>query len=368
MIKEKVHQAVYSLLKSEPFYAHFILNSQIVYDCFGVPTAAACVVRGTPMLIFNSDFCGKLTDTGFIATIKHEVLHLVMDHVSIKPKDGLDKYVWNIAMDAAINQYIQGLPEGVITLESLRKATKKDLAEFETSEYYYKMLEDKHAEMRKAAIDTLDEHDCDVPGKDSSELAKMAVKRVAANAVKQAAGNAPKCVAEMLDQLNDAKLPWQTFLRNAVVSQISRKTQTTHKKINRRFPSPVPGKKRRREMTLGVCVDESGSVSQSELIAFMSEIQAIAKLVSKTYLVHADCGVVEVEDLSKVKFTATRKARGGTAYQPAIDECTKLKCNMIIYFGDFDTADNPRDPGVPFIWVGVGNSPAPANFGEVIRL
>lgn len=368
MIKEKMHRAVYSLLKSEPFYAHFILNSQVAYDCYGVLTAAACVARGTPMLIFNSDFCGKLTDEEFTAVLKHEVLHLVMDHASTNLKDGLDKYVWNIAMDTTINQYIQGLPEGGITLESLRKATKKDLAEFETSEYYYKMLEDKHAEMRKAAIDALDEHDCDVPGKDSSELAKMAVKRVAANAVKQAAGNVPKCVAEMLDQLNDAKLPWQTFLRNTIMSQISRKTQTTHKKINRRFALPVPGKKHKREMTLGVCVDESGSVSQSELTAFMSEIQAIAKLVSKTYLVHADCEVAEVEDLSKVKFSPQRKAGGGTAYQPAIDECVKLKCNMIVYFGDFDTADKPRDPGVPFLWVGVGNSPAPANFGKVIRL
>jgi predicted metal-dependent peptidase len=183
-----------------------------------------------------------------------------------------------------------------------------------------------------------------------------------------AAGNAPDHVIKAIDALGEAKLPWKTLLRNSIMSQVSRKTQSTTKKINRRFALPVPGKKKKREMVLGVCVDESGSISEEAHTAFMSEIAQIAKNVTKTYIVHADCQVAGVDDLSKTKFNPERKAAGGTAYQPAIDKCVELKCNMIVYFGDFDTADKPKNPGVPFLWVGVGNSPAPAEFGKVIRL
>jgi predicted metal-dependent peptidase len=367
-MKNKIQQAIITLLKTEPYYAHFIMESRILLDAYRIPTAAVSVVSGTPVIIFNSIFIESLTDAELCAVIKHEVLHLVLDHLATGEQEGKDRYIANIAMDCAINQYIDNIPNDCVTLERLSKAVGKKLLPKETSDYYYEQIMNKKKELEASGAKTLDEHDSEIPGADSKEVARGAIKRVAKSAIERAAGNVADHILSAIDKLGEAKLPWKVLLRNAIMSQVTRQTQSTTKKINRRFKLPVPGKKHKRTMTLGVCVDESGSVSQEQHEAFMAEIKSIAAMVNKTWLVHADCEVAAVEDLSKAKFNPSRRAGGGTMYQPAIDKCRELKCNMIVYFGDFDTADRPTNPGVPFLWVGVGNQAAPAEFGKVIRL
>jgi hypothetical protein len=222
--------------------------------------------------------------------------------------------------------------------------------------------------MAAAGLATLDEHGIPIDGEDAPAIAQGAVKRVAQDSLKKAAGQAPEFVQKQLDAMNNAKLPWKSLLRNAIMKQVTRETKATNKKINRRFALPVPGKKQKRTMTLGVCVDSSGSVSDQAFGDFLSEVQSIAKQVTRTWLIHADCEVQAIEDLSKKPLERVRKGNGGTAYQPAINKCLELKCDMIIYFGDFDCADKPKNPGKPFIWVGVGDQEPPGNFGKVIRL
>lgn len=370
-MKDKIQTAIIDLLKTEPYYAHFIMESRITVGKVRYPkgneTACVAVVNGTPTIDFAESFLEKLTPAGLCAVLKHEVLHLVNDHTASFKIEGKDPYIGNIAADCAINQYIKDLPIEGVTVEALSKLVGKTLLPYETSDYYYEHLMDKKKELEASGTKTLDEHGA-MEGADSPEVARGAIKRVAGNAVNRAAGNVADHILSAVDRLAEAKLPWKVLLRNAIMTQISRETQSTTKKINRRFKLPVPGKKHKRTMTLGVCVDESGSVSDAQHVEFMAEISAIAKQVSKTWLIHADCSVAGVEDLSKGKFNPSRRAGGGTAYQPAIDKCVELKCNMIVYFGDFDTADQPQDPKVPFLWVGVGSQPAPGNFGKVIRL
>jgi hypothetical protein len=33
-----------------------------------------------------------------------------------------------------------------------------------------------------------------------------------------------------------------------------------------------------------------------------------------------------------------------------------------------DTADSPADPGIPTLWVTVGNETRPGNFGEMLKI
>lgn len=367
-MKNKIQKAIFSLLGTEPYYAHFIMECKVSYDAYGCQTAGVGVHEGIPQMVFNSVFLSKLSPEQTVAVLKHEVLHLVLDHLTHVKEMNRDPIVSNIAQDCAINQYIEGLPEGCVTLPAVNKVVGKTLKPRETSAYYYDELMKKKKQLEASGMKNHDDHALEGMPQDSGELAKGAVARVAESALKQAAGKAPEVIVQAVASLGQAKLPWRVLLRNAIMTQVSRQTQATAKKVNRRFPLPVPGKRHKRTMTLGVCVDESGSVNDEQHAAFMTEIQSIAKTITKTYLIHADCVVAEVEDLSKKKFKATRRAAGGTAYQPAIDKARELGCTMIVYFGDFDTSDKPKNPGVPFLWVGVGNQPAPGDFGKVIRL
>jgi predicted metal-dependent peptidase len=154
-----------------------------------------------------------------------------------------------------------------------------------------------------------------------------------------------------------------------VARSISTTTKNTRKKINRRFGLEQPGKKKKRELTLGVCVDSSGSVSDEAFQSFLTEVSRISQICQTTYLVDADCVVQNVDVIKKGKKVKNqRSGSGGTAYQPAIDKCLELKCDAIVYFGDADSSDIPKNPNIPFLWVIVGNQNPPGNFGSVVRL
>lgn len=369
-MKCKLEQAIFDMLQSEPFFAHFLLQCRLVKE-FKDPRGKAAVgfVNGVPTIFMEMDYFNTRPDKEISDTLKHEILHLVLDHLNRTKLEKLDPMVSNIAQDCVINQHLSNLPPGCVSLDMVRKLSKNpNLEEHQTSDYYYKALMQQYQKSKFTLPDGQDVHLGYFGDEISPEMAEAIVKKMADQAAKAAAGNVPKSIMEAIQLLGQAKLPWKVLLRNQIMSQVSKRTEATRKRINRRFPLPVPGKKKKRELTLGVCIDESGSVSESQHVEFMNEVNQIAKQITKTYLIHADCAVSAVEDLSKTKFKATRRSSGGTMYQPAIDKAMELKCNMIVYFGDFDTADKPKDPKVPFIWVGVGNQPAPANFGKVVRL
>ena len=369
----QLEKPIYNLLQSEPFFAHFLLGCRVVFDYPKVKTAAVSIRGGEIHLFIDTEWFFKHKLDEQTAVLKHEVLHLLLDHCGIRGKAPKNKTAANLAMDCAINQHISNLPEGCITLQQIEELVKKPLLPLESWEYYYEQMREviEDAENQAHDHDAMHEGEADYEG--AAEQMKAKIRDAAAKALKAAAGNAPSSVTAALGALNKvAKIPWKQQLRNFVSSARSTKNKNTRMKPNRRFELEQPGRKKIRELVLGVCTDSSGSVSDVDYMAFMSEINSIIKSTKITYLVHADCEVQKVDIIrdgkAKPGILTSRHGGGGTAYGPAIDECKKRGCDAIIYFGDFDTSDTPLDPGIPFIWVGVGGQDAPAAFGKVIRL
>ena len=363
-----IERSIKRLLNTKPFYAHFFLNASVKYDMLEVPTAGAALTREGVVLVFNKDFISKLTEEEVGAIIEHEVLHILFDHIYNMHDKSLNKQCANVAMDISINQFIDHMPKEAVTLEWVNKQLKLALPKNETWEFYYHAILQKQKQLGSA--NSIDQHG-GVASEDIPEGIKKAIIRNQIDqAVKASAGNVPNEIMQIYDSLrSEAQLPWQQILANFVSRCVSSSTQATRKKLNRRYLLEHPGKKKKRELTLGVCVDSSGSISEADYDKFMGEIVRISKTAMRTYIVEADCTVQNVESVKKnKKVPLQRKGCGGTAYQPAIDECMKLKCDAIIYFGDFDTSDTPKNPGVPFLWVGVGSSPKPGDFGAELRL
>ena len=364
-----VEKSIHALLETNPYYAHFFLNSKIVYDKYGVPTAGAAMTLSGPVLCFNTEFISKLTPQELGAVIEHEVLHLLFEHTGAPTKDPtIEKHIANLAMDVTINQYISNLPNGCITLDVL-KANNITAEPEQTWEYYYNKLMQRRDEMLKQGeFDVHDMEEC--PNQVTGQQAKAALRKTMDDAAKVSKGNIPSVIAKVYDSLtSEAKIPWQQVLSNFIARTASSVSKNTRKRVNRRFGIDQPGKLKKRELTLGVCVDSSGSISDESYQAFLNEIDRISSLCSKVYVIEADCQVHNVEILKKKQRPKReRNSNGGTAYQPAIDHCKTLNCDAIVYFGDFDTSDIPTDPGKPFLWVGVGNQEKPANFGFEVRL
>ncbi len=374
-----LEKAINELLNNRPFYAHFFLNSKVkIVEDSVCPTAAACITKTSTMFMFGKSFIESLTHKELCGVIEHETLHFLFDHVLefANKQSMFDAYVKNIAMDCAINQFIEGLPKFAVTLESLEKQLKKKLLPEQTWEYYYGQLQDFADKMKAAGIATLDDHsqqgkdgDCKGVGENGS-LHKSVLRSTMDKAMQQSNGNVPDSVLKVYDSLcQEAKLPWKVILSNFVARHTCTTKQDTRKKRNRRFGITIAGKKKKRELVLSVCTDSSGSVSDESYMKFLDEIQRIAGLTSKTYLIDADCEVQNVDTLTKKsKIKRERHGHGGTAYQPAITRALELKSDIIIYFGDMDAADKPENPLVPVLWVIVGNQNPPADFGHVLRL
>lgn len=364
-----IEKAIKTLLDKNPFYAHFFLNSKIEYDKYDVPTAAAALTASHTLLVFNTKWIEKHTLTEVCAIVEHEVDHILFDHISVMKYDTLiNKEVANIAFDGSINQYIQGLPAEGTTLAQMERITKRKLLPLQNWEYYYRelMVNAKQAQGVKGH----DDHDANIPNQCKPGEGKEILRSSIDKAVKAARGNVPQHVMKTLGDLSAASaLPWQQILANFVSRATSSITKNTRKKINRRFGLEHPGKIKKRELTLGVCVDSSGSVSDESYTAFMNEITRISKLAGSVFIIDADCAVQNIQTVKKGKpLKRERYGHGGTAYSPAIEEAKKRKCDAILYFGDMDAADKPENPGVPFLWVIVGNQEPPASFGQQVRL
>lgn len=370
-----LEKSINKLLNEKPFFAHFFLNSKIVFDLLGVPTAGAAVTKESTLLVFNREFINSLNADEVCAVIEHEILHLLFEHVYIMRdnKSLFNNHIRNLAMDVAINQFIQGLPTMALTLDWANKQVGEQLEPEQTWEYYYSKLLKKADELGDAS--TLDSHDASMPGEviegeGKENLSKEIIKSTIDKAMKDAKGNVPNVVLKSYDAFkHNHKMPWQQILNNFVSRCVSLTTMPTRKKRNRRFGLDQPGKKKKRELVLGVCVDSSGSISDESYTTFMNELGGITKICQKVYFVEADCVVQDVTTIKKNKrFDANRKGCGGTAYQPAIDKCMELKCDAIVYFGDMDASDKPNNPGVPFLWAIVGGQDKAGDFGHEIRL
>lgn len=378
-----MEKVIYNLLKNEPFYANFCMNTKVVLNRPDVPTAATTIRRGEIILFFNTDFMGSMPVISQSDVLKHEVKHLLFDHCGRRGKQfgNLNHHIKNIAMDCAINQGLQHLPKNpdgtsdFVTLEGLRQQTKLDLEPNQPWEYYYINLM-KYAEENGKIEYVVDNHDMMEESSDEGAgedaINRASIQDALSKAVKASAGNVPKDIVTLLAALGKAKLPWKQILRNFVANARSINRIPTRQKPHRRFELDQPGKKKERKLILGVCADSSGSVSDEAYAMFMAEISAISKQTNITYLVHADCEVRKVEVIRggkpKKGALGERHGNGGTAYQPAISKCKQLGCDAIIYFGDLDSADKPDNPGVPFLWVRVGKQDPPGNFGKILDL
>lgn len=370
-----LEKAVYILLDRSPFFAHVYLNSRVEMTK-SVPTAGVRLSQNGLEMFFNPEWINSLSPDALATVIEHEILHVAFDHVKVKSPKG-QHMLYNIAQDCAINQWLDqhhiNSFKGV-TLDSLSKELEMKLEPKQTWEYYYnKIMESGKVKIVRC---NFDDHgsfgdDTDSDGNPIAEdEAKGALKDILDKAAKQSKGNIPEALEKIISELNKAaKLPWKQLLANFVASCTVSKNRHTRKKANRRYGLDQPGRVRLRELRLGVCEDTSGSISLADTARFRSEISQIVMASATVVWVDADCSVQQVKKLKKgAKAPNSRKGSGGTAYQPAIDECMKANVDAIIYFGDFDTSDVPKDPGVPFLWVGVGDQEPPAKFGRVIRL
>jgi len=308
-------------------------------------------------LYWNPDFLKPMSDAEVRGLLTHEFYHLVFDHLTTRRKT--PPKMWNVATDLAINSLIAdhaagnngiALPQGGLLPGVFpqpadgRKLTDEEKAAMpiaqlisqlprnHSSEWYYEKLKEKAEEEKKKGnnpdaafgdLDSLDDHSTwdDLP-EEMKELVKGKVKAIVDRAVKAADaqangwGNIP---AELREQIRASVTPvvnWRNVLRQFVGNLARGERANSIKRINKRFPYIHPGTKRGYVAKLLVAIDQSGSVDDTQLAIFFSELSALTKKVSVTILPF-DCSA-DLKDSFEwrkgTKVEAKRVRGGGTDF------------------------------------------------------
>ena len=242
-----IENAVYRLLEKKPFYAYFLLSSVIEYTDNskkeGIPTAGVRMDKNGPKFVFNTDFVNTISPGGLAGIVEHEILHLLFQHTQVFKDTNYDKQLSNIAMDLAINQFIETLPAGTVQLDSAIKACGKPLLPLQTWEYYYLELLDKKGKLN--GFTSVDSHD-GLP-EEMTDSQKASLSSALNNAVKACKGNIPAEVLKVYDAFNSQhKHDWRQMLRNFVSRSVSTSSKSTWTKLNRRWGLTQPGAKKKK--------------------------------------------------------------------------------------------------------------------------
>jgi len=305
------------LLMREPFFAALSRRIDKIAST-AIPTAGVRVNPDSAQfeLMYNPEFFASLSDEHKQGILMHEFYHLIFEHVTgRKPADGL-KRIDNIAMDLSINCHISNLlpsesdPGPKVNGQDMMACIPgegpfKDLPPHKTYEWYLEALKKMRDEQEDQQgdgeggqgsgdpfgdMDSMDDHEGfgEVDGtaqEIASERMKETIKKAAEEAEKSR--NWGSVSSSMRQDIMDriaTKVDWRKVLRYFVKTSQRADKRSTPRRLNKRFPKVHPGKRVRRQAKIAISIDQSGSVDDSMLAAFFSELNKLAEIAEFTVI------------------------------------------------------------------------------------
>jgi predicted metal-dependent peptidase len=223
----------------------------------------------------------------------HEVLHCVYDHFGRRGER--QPKVWNIANDFCVNADLKkhNVGEFITSVPCLYDEKYKDMS----SEAIYDelMKNAKKINLDDLLSKLLDEHmdgegggdgeEVDGSGKGRPQLSEEEKQQIrdeikeavlAAASTVDGAGNLPAGVKRLIEDLTEPKMNWRELLRMNLESTI--KTDYTWMRTGRKgwhMDAIMPGRKNDEMIDIAIAIDASGSIDETMLREFLSEIQSI---------------------------------------------------------------------------------------------
>ena len=322
--EELLQASIYHIVRENPFIGGLLQELTFKFNN-EIPTAAIGFNKQTQKyeLLFNLTYFGNNTKEARIAILTHEILHFLHKHLfrwqlmNIKMED---RFLWNIAADMAINQFITGLPEGCIDVKKYKQADGTAFPLFQTMEQYYDLIqknrdpEQKDKEQKDAKgnpqkdkdgnpvmgtgnegsnkeeldkYEPMDEHSWDkLSDEEKERMAREAEKLIKRTIEKTSYSHTsiPGYAQDFLNVLETflKKLNYKAILQAAIKKTVmSQDREHSWKKPNKRYGVYAPGTSLSRVPRINMYVDTSGSISHQELNEFLDVIDGFLKTGNK---------------------------------------------------------------------------------------
>jgi predicted metal-dependent peptidase len=288
-MREKLITARVGLLLKAGFFGNLATRLKLVNADDWCSTAAT----DGRNFYYNSRFIKMLQPKEVEFLFGHEVLHVIYDHFG--RRGDRDPKLWNVANDYAVNADLKKHSVGqfITTVPALYDAKYEGLSSEEIYDQLYENAE-------KISIDDLldriiDEHmdgnDSDTDGDNSDgnqskrprltseERAQIRdeMREALLSAARASdAGQIPAGIKRLIKDFTEPKMNWRELLRQQLESTI--KSDWSWLRVSRRgwhIDATLPGLKKDQEIEIAVMIDASGSIQDTMLKDFLSEIQGI---------------------------------------------------------------------------------------------
>ena len=185
------------------------------------------------------------------------------------------------------------------------------------------------------------------------------------------AGSVPNSVREMLDKINNPRLPWNVILENYLNDRT--KEDYSWSKRSRRFQDVyLPGLYSEGMGEIRMYGDQSGSFGDKEFAISVAELKYIQELMNPSNMVYRafTCSLTEEEHFPRdTPFDPQARVCGGTSIGPVIEDIRESDAELAVIFTDgyFSNVDMSDMNGTDIIWVIVDNSSweCPAGFKTI---
>lgn len=298
---------------NDPFIGS--VSSEVTkYADYDMPTAYVGVRpngrRFEVVMGFNPNFFRALGPAQRQGVIKHEMYHLIFQHIFERaPGDKDYQVLWNWATDLAINSIIgeKNLPDACLIpgKAPIDPATGKEIdgpyAEFiknapklESSDFYFEKLREIEEQQRKGGnnnsvtvaigkgMNSIDDHGKwgELPAEVREQI-RDKVRDMLEKAVRRADrtndwGSVPAEIAEIIRKILSREIDWRAILRQFIGRCRSMERLSTIKRINKKAPYMFPGHKRKYKAKFACFIDQSGSMSDDDISMLFSELESFA--------------------------------------------------------------------------------------------
>ena len=390
--RASLENAVVRLLKSKPFYGHFLMNFRRDVDASS-SSVSVTVRNGIPLLVVNPDRFAGCAHGEQEALLEHGLKHILHLHPSRRKKH--HPLTWDVACDLAINPSIENLPVTALMPERFKLEnglaaeeyaallnSRFDTGNLEGDGYGSATQENDGAEgsgrderdVEAEAPQTLDDHDIWSDADSTPErLAEQVVRNMVSDSYRKAGGEVPDDVRELVrGWLAPPAIPWREVLRQFVATAGRVGKQSTWKREHRRFAHDTPGMRKRKRLNLLVAIDTSESTDILELReAFARELVHIAKSRdSRITVLYANSRIQRVETFSGSNTAAEVVTGGGfTDLRPVFSHARTMQPlpAAIIYLTD-GYGPAPEKMEFPTLWVLTVDGKKPVDWGVELRL
>ena len=395
-LDEEVSRAAIQLLGKEPFFAH-VFGSISRRASEKINTCGVSLVDGGVELVMNPGFfLSELRAEGRVAVLKHEILHIVLGHLTRWDKNR-NQLLQNIAMDLVVNQFVAPwrLPKKAVTI-----ADFEGFPPDKAWEHYYDLLlamippkqlnllvgqmidsqddfgktggesesagaaaQESISKIVKAGRHGIDSHEGFEEAAHATEgeraVAQESIWKIvdAAQARAEASrnhGTLPGFLIEELERLRQGRkavIDWRRTLRLFSSSCGRSLAVGTMMRPSRRYGS-FPGIRMRLQRKLLVAVDTSGSVSARDLADFFAEIRTLWRTGTEILMIECDAAIGATYPY-KGQVIDKVTGRGGTDFNPVMDFAREQKRHYdgLVYLTDGYAPCPERGPWMKLLWV-----------------